>query len=71
MHDFQFVNAKMYILPLVYKSNVQKWTLGKFFEMWIEWRTGTNQFEQAVGTRLKRFKRSMEEINRTKSFCLN
>ena len=24
MHDFRFVNAKMYIFPLVYKSNVQK-----------------------------------------------
>ena len=46
----------------------KKWTLGKFVEMWIEWRTGTNQFEQAVGTRLKRFKRSMEEINRKKIF---
>ena len=38
----------MYIFPLVYKSNVQKsWTPGKFFEMWIEWRTGSNKFEQA------------------------
>jgi len=25
----------------------KKWTSGKFFEMWIEWRTGSNKFEQA------------------------
>lgn len=48
MHDFQFVNAKMYIILFVYKSNVQKWTNGKFMKCGLNGESEKNSFKKQL-----------------------